>query len=110
MMSTEIDPQRFGEAVRRIRKIRNLTLQDLAKAMDVSESFLSMVENGVRNLSQPQTNALARVLAVDVWWLGFLGTPPTKKRNEQLGKIAEKLGEVIFKTIAAEEGKRWEKS
>lgn len=55
-------PSSFGERLKRIRKERGLTLQDLAERVGVTKSFLSQVENGAANPSFQTLRGLVEAL------------------------------------------------
>ena len=48
------------------RKARRMTQLELASAMDLSSSYLSQIETGIRNVSLPVLAKLAAVLGVEV--------------------------------------------
>lgn len=54
----DVDTPSVGEAVRRLRKAKGMTLQELASASGVSVGMLSQVE---RNLSSPSVRVLAGI-------------------------------------------------
>jgi len=68
-----IDPQRFGQALKRIRKIRGLTQPVLAEESGLTVNYISLVENGERTVSIDAMNRLAESLEVPARFLSFLG-------------------------------------
>ena len=56
--------QIFAELVKRYRQEKGLRLEDLAKATDLSISYLSAVENGRANISVDNADAIAKALGV----------------------------------------------
>ncbi len=69
----------LGSEIRQLRKVRGMTLQELAQATGKSVGFLSQVE---RNLSKPSVAALqviSEVLGVHVGW--FFPEEPSASRE-----------------------------
>ncbi|GAA0251365.1 XRE family transcriptional regulator [Cryptosporangium japonicum] len=58
MSVEEAAGERLGESVRRLRKERGMTLVELARAADLSHSFLSQLERG---RSRPSMSSLHRI-------------------------------------------------
>jgi transcriptional regulator with XRE-family HTH domain len=52
--------------IKELRKERGLTLEELAEKAGMSVSFLSMIENGKRNVNAARLDALARALNVRI--------------------------------------------
>ena len=56
----------MGDRLRRLRKLRGLTLEEVAVAVSVSHSFLSMLERGMVDISLQRLNRLARFYGIAV--------------------------------------------
>jgi transcriptional regulator with XRE-family HTH domain len=56
----------LGQAVRRLRRERRLTIEALAFAADMHPTYVSGIERGVRNPSWEKIASLARALGVPV--------------------------------------------
>jgi transcriptional regulator with XRE-family HTH domain len=56
----------LGRAVRRLRKVRKLTIEALAHAADVHLTYVSGIERGVRNPTWAIITRLAHALEVPV--------------------------------------------
>ena len=56
----------FGKNLRKIRKEKGLTQQDLANDIDVEISQISRIERGIINTSIATANTLARALKIEV--------------------------------------------
>jgi len=56
----------FGERLRRIRKMRNMSQTDLAKSVGVDPTFISKLELGQRLPSLPVLLKLSRVLDIPI--------------------------------------------
>ena len=64
MKQTTKSRQIFAELVKKYRQEKSLRLEDLAKATDLSISYLSAVENGRANISVDNADAIAKALGV----------------------------------------------
>ncbi len=56
----------LGRAIRRLRRARGLTIEDLAHDADMHPTYLSGIERGVRNPTWSKLASLARALNVPV--------------------------------------------
>jgi transcriptional regulator with XRE-family HTH domain len=56
----------LGERIREMRKVKNLTQEDLAYESDIDRSYIGGVERGERNLSFDKLCQIARALGCDV--------------------------------------------
>jgi len=56
----------LGRAIRRLRRARRETIEDLAHAADMHPTYLSGIERGVRNPTWDKLTGLARALDVPV--------------------------------------------
>jgi transcriptional regulator with XRE-family HTH domain len=54
----------FGLAVQRMRKEKKMTQEELASVADISPSYLSAVERGVKNVTISTIDKLAAALGV----------------------------------------------
>jgi transcriptional regulator with XRE-family HTH domain len=59
----------YGRAIKSLRGFRCMTQRDLAKAIKVNASFVSMLEAGIRNPSIETLEQIAHVLKLPVWRL-----------------------------------------
>ena len=57
---------KFGQRVRELRKLSNLSIEELAFRSDINKNYLSDVERGKRNLSLIAINKIAKGLNVPV--------------------------------------------
>ena len=57
---------KFGQNLKRIRKRMNMTQEELATKMEISQSYLSDIENGRKNLSIKTVKKLADSLGLSV--------------------------------------------
>ena len=60
---------KFGERVRNLRKLSNISIEELAFRCDLNRNYLSDVERGRRNLSLLAINKIAKGLDVPVYAL-----------------------------------------
>ena len=56
----------LGERIREMRKVKNLTQEDLAYESDIDRSYIGGVERGERNLSFDKLCQIAQALGCDV--------------------------------------------
>ncbi len=61
-----LDPLVFGHRLRHFRRQRNMTLEDLGEAIGRPAPYLSLVENGKRDVKLGQIGALAEAVGVSV--------------------------------------------
>ncbi|MDR1101949.1 MAG: helix-turn-helix domain-containing protein [Clostridiales bacterium] len=61
----------MGDRIRSKRLVRRLTIEKLSEEIDVSPSFLGMVERGRTGISLEKLVALASILDVSLDWLVF---------------------------------------
>lgn len=59
----------FGEAVRRQRKAKGLTQEELAERADLASKMISLIERFERNPSVNVADSVARGLGVPLWRL-----------------------------------------
>ena len=57
---------KFGERVRNLRKLSNISIEELAFRCDLNRNYLSDVERGTRNLSLKAIEKIARGLNVPI--------------------------------------------
>jgi len=62
--SVDWSPYQVGQALRAIRLTRNMSINELARASDLSASFLSQVENGQSDLSVGRLYRVSQALGV----------------------------------------------
>ena len=58
--------EKFGERVRSLRKLSNISIEELAYRCDLNRNYLSDVERGKRNLSLIAINKIAKGLDVPI--------------------------------------------
>lgn len=57
---------KFGQNIKQIRKRMNMSQKELATKMEISQSYLSDIENGRKNLSIKTVKKLADSLGLSV--------------------------------------------
>ena len=57
-------PQHFGQMVKKIRKKKQLTQEDLSEKSDIGVQYISRIENGSANPTLKIVSALAAALEV----------------------------------------------
>ncbi|RZI40618.1 XRE family transcriptional regulator [Herbaspirillum sp. HC18] len=58
--------ERFARNLRQWRLARGLSQEELSARAELSQTFLSQIENGSRNVSLDKIEKLAEVLRIDV--------------------------------------------
>lgn len=83
----------FASRILQLRKSKNLSQADFAKALNLSQNFVWMVEKGQREPSDRTMNDICRVFGVDPVWLRTgAGEPFTPlSRSDELAAIFEKV-------------------
>ncbi|WP_338717386.1 helix-turn-helix transcriptional regulator [Herbaspirillum sp. DW155] len=56
----------FGQNVRRVRRLKEMSQEELAFRADISRTYLSEVERGERNISVDNMEALACALEMEL--------------------------------------------
>lgn len=56
----------FGKNLKKIRKDKGFTQEQLANDLDIEISQISRIERGIINTSIGNVNAIARILKVDI--------------------------------------------
>lgn len=83
---TETAPDRplnpaLGRDIRRLRKLKSITIKDLAEGTGRSVGFLSQVERGLSDISVNDLRRITRVLEVPLSWF-FINEPaPAEERG-----------------------------
>ena len=62
VMTTQ--PVLLGRKIGEIRELRGLSQKELAGRAEISEAYLSLIENGLRNVTDEKLADIARVLKV----------------------------------------------
>jgi len=62
---SNIEHRRVGLIIRRERERKHLTLDQLAKHLDMGRSTLNLYETGQRNLPSPKAHIIATALELD---------------------------------------------
>lgn len=79
--------KQLGQRIASLRKQRELTQVQLAKSLDCSVEFISLVERGVNAPSVARLEDFARVLKVEVVDLfRFVARKPTRIRKVRMNK------------------------
>ena len=78
-LTTDVHASSLGQQLRRLRRERKLTLEQLAMASDVSRSMISKIERGESHPTTPVVGRLAEALKVGISTL--VGPYPGKRKN-----------------------------
>ena len=81
---------KFGDKVRYIRARFSLTIEQLAKLLNVTESYISHIENNRRQLSRDKIVMLAKKLNTPVEFF-LIDDMETLEESEQAAKVRAML-------------------
>jgi len=97
----------LGQRIRELREARDLSLRELAKALDISAAFLSDVELGRRHPSEKVLADIARILDTSVEELRRYDVRPLVEDFKRLASSNPVYGlafrRVIDKGVSAED-------
>lgn len=62
----KVDKRKMGKQIKMVRTSKRMTQEELAEMIDVSPTFLSLVETGAKALSLSKAIELADVLKVSI--------------------------------------------
>jgi transcriptional regulator with XRE-family HTH domain len=92
---------RLSERVQRLRQQRDLSLEELAAASDVSASFLSQLERGLGNPSFLTLTKIARALSIPIGYL--FGEEPSAAngivRRNKRKRLIPPNGDLVYELI-----------
>ena len=77
----DIDYQKLGAKIRKIRMENQLSQEELAEKCNISTSFLGHIERGTRKMSLETLLAVAAALGTGTDQLLFDQLPPTESRD-----------------------------
>ena len=69
VVSQESEKQQVGKRLKQARSEKGLTLKELSKMIDLSDSQLCLIENGTNKLTEKRAVILGEALEVGVEWL-----------------------------------------
>ncbi|PTJ89985.1 helix-turn-helix domain-containing protein [Staphylococcus simulans] len=87
----------IGDNIKKIRKERNITQSELATKMGISQSYLSDIENGRKNLGIATVEKIANKLGVSVAYLTsgnkMMGDLTDEEIEEEMFKMSKKISQ-----------------
>jgi transcriptional regulator with XRE-family HTH domain len=86
--------QRLGERIRKLRKARGWSQQQLAEHSDLDAKFVGGIERGERNITTETIEKISAGLALDAWRLFFFSEPEMTADS----LTAEKIRDLIEAT------------
>lgn len=95
----------IGEKIRALRKMRNLSLKSLSKAIGMSYSYLSGLENGKYSISLDKLQKIAKYFKVDIIYFMQNNHKHTTFIGEKDGVIINTEDGVVFRILTAENTK-----
>lgn len=82
------------ERIRKIRKDADLTQDEFAIKVNLTKNYISLVENGSRNLADRTISDICRIFNVNEEWLrNGTGDPYHKRTRDQ--EVAEFLNDIM---------------
>ncbi len=88
----------IGLAIRKCRKLRNLTLNELSEKVSLSKSYLSLVETGKRKPSFNVLNDISTAIDIPLYLLVYISTEQSKI-NELDENLSTQLKNLIFELL-----------
>jgi len=100
-----ISSKELGRAIAEVRRLRGLTQKAVSERSGLTINYLSLVENGERNVSFDALNKIAEALRVPAGWLTFLGgdTPAGPLAGEEFAELHEATRETLRAAIQADQ-------
>ncbi len=105
----------FGQKLRNLRKIRNVSQKEMAAALNVSPAYLSALEHGQRG--KPQWSMVQRIItyfniiwdeAEELQYLASISSPKPVINTADLSAEATKLANLLANNIANMNGQELE--
>ena len=95
---------KLGEAVRSLRSSKGYSQQEFARLLDISPSYLSLIEKGHREPTIPLLRAMAAKLGAPatVLFAAALGSALPARGHEQERRVIKHLVEATRLNIAAD--------
>lgn len=95
----------MNERVRFLRKSLNLSQEAFAEKITMTKNYISLVENGNRNLSERTTNDICRVFNVNREWLlhgtGEMFLPPEDEEASYVANLLDDEDNPLYTLIKA---------
>ncbi len=88
-MKNKVTTRSFGQVIRERRRKLDLTQQELARRIEISMPYITLLETGARHPSDKVVHKLAEALALDPRELFFLANPETKALISQEQRTSE---------------------
>ncbi|OGM29487.1 hypothetical protein A2630_00635 [Candidatus Woesebacteria bacterium RIFCSPHIGHO2_01_FULL_44_10] len=89
---------KYGKAIKTIRAAKGVTQKDLAKALNVDNSYLSRIEKGDRTPSIDVLEKIAKKLDVPFYLLVLLSSEKKVLKNSDK-KSVDKIGENLLNVL-----------
>nr|WP_228480545.1 helix-turn-helix transcriptional regulator [Staphylococcus aureus] len=97
IIKSEVINMNIGDNIKKIRKEKNITQSELAKSLEISQSYLSDLENNRKNLGINTVEKIAKKLNVTIGYLTsgnkMLGDLTEKEEEEEFFKLNKKMTE-----------------
>ena len=96
----DINRKLLGLAIRNVRKARRVTQQQLAKAVGVTTTHVSLLENGQRGASMETLNKIAATLDIPTATLTCLGTKASGAISPTWARLMRDFQQLILDVVA----------
>lgn len=88
----------LGKAIRTCRQSRNWTQGELAAKLDISVSYLSMIEKGSREPNVDFLSMVSKAFGIPIVLLVFLGESP-EEQTWMPADLSEKMAAAALRAI-----------
>lgn len=93
--------QEVGLRLRMLRKAYNLSIDELAKTLNITSGFLGLIERGYRGLTLPRLLTLSKLFNVSIDYLiTGVGDEPKKMRENPVDFLGNILNEYELLKLA----------
>jgi transcriptional regulator with XRE-family HTH domain len=92
--------QNLGRAIRLARRSAGLTQNELAARTKITINYLSLIENGHRDVSMRQLRSIAKSLNLPLWVIIFLSESPADISDEHTSEQLADLQSLVRDGIA----------
>ncbi|MCB9355636.1 MAG: helix-turn-helix transcriptional regulator [Lewinellaceae bacterium] len=89
---------KLGSVIQEIRRKRDISQGDLAKQLNISQTYLSQIEGDKKTPSMDMLQEISTALGVPVYYLMFKGLEPgdkEKKKRESYQKLSPAITSMI---------------
>lgn len=99
-----INSKQVGRAIRRLREGQDLTQEELASRVGLTQNYICLIETGNRAPSAAVMAKLAESFELPLSFLMFLGEDFEAIKDNDIRSLAEEIGELIFAATGLDDG------